>query len=127
MLRSGAPEQMQIELSVDDPTFLIDPERFLVRFVHHLTYAADSPRGEDGENTQVAKLEVAHIAELILRGDPPQSDVVSAFIHSTVVFVVHPYVRASLQRLATDLDLPPVTLPFLRRSLDGPPAGDEPD
>lgn len=62
---------------------------------------------------------VTHLAELELKDDP--STVSRArmeeFLEKNLMFMMYPYVWASLQRSAAEVPLPPVVLPNLRRDV----------
>ncbi|MFJ9369362.1 hypothetical protein ACIRRA_33760 [Nocardia sp. NPDC101769] len=120
------PDEIEISVNVSDPQYVLQENRLLVRVTHTVTfYEAKTPDSESTEkNAELATIKVAHVADLKLRGDAPDPGEIDDLFRNNTIFMIHPYARSAIHRLAVEVGLPPVVLPYLRRS-DWPPTGSE--
>lgn len=119
------PDEIQVRLSSSEPRFSRQEGVLLVLFSHKLEYF--EARHNDEPEVPVGSIEATHIVEVELRGDEtPSDEAVSALVGGNVLFMVYPYVRAALHRLPSEFGLPPILLPYLRRSTRGLVVTDDP-
>lgn len=117
------PDEVIVSINVRDPQYVFENDQLLIRFTHDVTFfAADqadqaglSEKAEVGDRVTVGEIRVAHIVQLSYNGDTPNDDEIDGLIISNTLFMVYPYVRSAIQRLAMDVGLPPLILPYLRR------------
>ena len=126
-----------VEVGMEDWSYRAEAGKLFLRLVTTVSYKSPPPDSEvsSGEtpsdsqegSPELGRLVVAHTADFDLAGDPAAitPEQVDELIAANVLFIVFPYVRATVQRLAADLVLPPTVLPYLRRNL-GPATVDAP-
>lgn len=76
----------------------------------------EEPGAPDGR--RLAQIRVVHVADLSLEGDSGAvtREQVDELMTSGVLFMMFPYVRASIHQLSIEMRLPVTVLPYLRRS-----------
>lgn len=126
-----------VEVGMEDWSYRAETGKLFVRLVTTVTYRTPPPDppvagvvtdgDQQGGSLDIGRLMVAHAADFDLAGDPVAitPEQVDELIAANVLFIMFPYVRATVQRLAADLALPSTVLPYLRRSL-GPASVDSP-
>lgn len=116
------PSEMTVSLQRDEPKYVIEDDSILALFTNTIEYAATDPTDQATE-TPIARLTATHIVELTLaEGDQPSPEAVSLLLNGNVLFMVYPYVRSALHRLPTELGLPSILLPYLRREMGAAPS-----
>lgn len=126
-------ERADISVAVDDISYRIEPRLVFVRLATVVRYfearednqsLSSDPLGDAADLPELGRLTVVHVAELSLDGDPNDitPDQVQDFL-GNMLFIMFPFVRASISRYSVDLSLPPTWLPYLQRSLHDPGAG----
>ena len=118
-----------VEVGMEDWSYRAEAGKLFLRLVTTVSYKSPPPDPEvsSGETPldsqdalpELGRLVVAHTAEFDVAGDPAAitREQVDELIATNVLFIMFPYVRATVQRLAADLALPPTVLPYLRRNL----------
>ncbi|MHB1010157.1 MAG: hypothetical protein ACYC1E_13150 [Propionibacteriaceae bacterium] len=118
-----------VEVAMDDWAFRAEPGVLFVRLASTVRYfkaesETDSPVEEpidqpEREPAELGRLVVAHTAELELEGDPEAvtREQIDELVEMNLMFIMFPYVRATVHRLSSDLQLPPIVLPYLRRNV----------
>lgn len=130
-------ERTGVQASWDAMSYRTEPGTLFIKLTTNVRYyappaAAESAGSESAESVpdetspEVGSLSVVHLAELSLEGDhtritPEQAE---DFFASTILFMMFPYIRASVHRFSIDLQLPPTVLPYLRHGMS---MGWEPD
>lgn len=117
-------QNLHVRVDMDKWAYKAEGDTLLVTLRTEAIYSEQRGPAQSGKNSRVGKVTVTHLAELELKDDP--STVSRArmeeFLEKNLIFMMYPYVRASLQRYAADVLLPPVVLPYLRRDVLTPPA-----
>ena len=116
-------QNLHVRVDMDNWAYRAEPGTLLVTLRTEAVYFEQSEQAENGKRarkgSRVGKVTVTHLAELELKDDP--NAVTHArmgeFLEKNLMFMMYPYVRASLQRYAADVLLPPVVLPYLRRDV----------
>ncbi|QIS02359.1 hypothetical protein F5X71_08500 [Nocardia brasiliensis] len=111
------PEEVNAKISVDEPKYTFEGGDLFIRVTYDASFFPASPTGEDStdDDSKLAEIRVAHVAVIKVEGDAPDRSEIDRLFVENVTFMIHPYARASIQRLATDVGLPPVTLPYMHR------------
>lgn len=131
-----------VEVAMEDWSYRAEAGKLFVRLVTTVRYNqpgpdAQTPSGEgeaspeagpEAGPAELGRIVVAHTADFDLAGDPAAitSEQVDELIAANLLFIIFPYVRATVHRLSADLMLPPTVLPYLRRNLV-PTTADTPD
>lgn len=113
---------VQVHVNMDKWAYKIEPGTLLITLRTEAIYSEHSDQIEAGskkDRARLGRVVVTHLAELGLQGDPETVSRarIEEFLGNNLMFMMYPYVRASLQRYAVDLLLPPVLLPYLRRDV----------
>ncbi|MEU0502705.1 hypothetical protein [Nocardia sp. NPDC005998] len=111
------PDEVSVSISVDEPKYTFRHGEVLIRVTHDVDFALPSSSEDDSsrEDVKVAEIHVSHVAVSAVDGDAPDPSEVDRLFLENMIFVIHPYARAAIQRLAAEVGLPPVTLPYMRR------------
>lgn len=113
------PDEIDVSVDVSNPQYAIHDERLLVRVTHHVGFYAKLADADDMalNRAKLAEISVAHVVELTVQGKAPESAEIDDLFFQNTIFMIHPYARAAVQRLAADAGLPAVVLPYLRREV----------
>jgi hypothetical protein len=118
----------EVRVTMEDIAYRAEPGALLVRLSAKVSYydrktdqVLDGTNPEDPAALQgeVGRITVTQLAELSFEGDSASitAEQADEFLRGNLLFMMFPYVRASIQQLASDLRLPPTVLPFLRRDV----------
>lgn len=126
-------ERADISVAMDDLGYRFEPGFLFVRLATVVRYlepqedrqSSGSDSAESGSSpSELARLTVVHVAEVSLEDDP--SDITQEQVEDflgNMLFIMFPFVRASISRYSSDLSLPTTWLPYLRRDLNDSSAG----
>jgi hypothetical protein len=118
------PDEVTVSVKTREPQFAVEKDQLLIRFAHEVTFytsdgksgAISSEQTHSDDRVTVGEIRVAHVAQLTYNGDAPSDEELTELVLANTFFMVYPYVRSTVQRLAMEVGLPPVVLPYLRRS-----------
>lgn len=116
-------DEVHVHINMDRWAYKVESGVLLVKLRTEAIYS-DQP-GAPAENEDrkkhsiLGRVVVVHLAELELKDDPDaiSREDVEQLLQVNLLFMMYPYVRASLQRYTADLALPPIVLPYLRRDV----------
>lgn len=119
-----------VHASVGAPQYRIEDERLFVRLEATARYTEIDDVSEQDEAApvdpnEVGSVTIGLVAELEFRGGVVSQQQVDELVTSNLFFMLFPYVRSTLQQVASDLRLPQTVLPYLRRQV-APVEGDDP-
>ncbi len=124
-------QNLRVRVDMDKWAYKAEPGMLLVTLRTEAVYFEQSEQVETGsrKGARVGRVIVTHLAELELKDDPSTVSRarMAEFLERNLMFMMYPYVRASLQRYAADVLLPPVVLPYLRRDVPTHAITDGPD
>ncbi len=112
------PGEIDAVVDVRNPQYVFNDGRLFVRVAHDVDFRSAHSTVETAlpVGAKLGEIHVVHVAELVVDGNAPEPSEVDDLFRGNTVFMVHPYARAAIQRLAMEVGLPPVVLPYLRRS-----------
>lgn len=119
----GESELVNVELSFANPAFRTKRGDLQILLPAQVSYTSENPESnEDSDSTdsdEIARISMVFRIELDL--DPlvaPEcidTEIMSGFVDSNVIFMVYPYVRSTVQRISGEMPFPNTVLPYLRR------------
>lgn len=124
------PEGVDIRLQELKPRVEQANGRIEIRYAHRARFfpSGDEPESDESPRNRsetpgehgLGQVEVRHV--VTWRSDTAtehDADVLQAFAEADAYFMAYPYVRQALQQQAEQVQLPPLVLPVLGRSVTG--------
>lgn len=119
--------EADVGYSMTDVEFHAETGSLLVRLETKVNYLA--PGAKEGpaevpeasgasDDRSLAQIRVVHVADLRLEGDPEAvtREQIDELMASGLLFMMFPYVRATIHQLSIEMRLPVTVLPYLRRN-----------